>query len=225
MLSIFAPSTYPLHHRLTLSLAIYSTPYLPIHTPLDLRSNTLDLAAAFGDAPTRKALTEHFGKIRKLGKTLLSGDGTVPSTPATTTAKKTKTPATKSTVTKRKKPVISASDSEDNTSASRTKTAAKRRKHVASDSDADMKADMADLGVRIKDEPLDDNDTPSKPARRGAAAKMPKYTESDEDAEEGGHPQDADADNGSEDEYVDKEVVEKMSAYLDAPDDEDEAEV
>lgn len=88
-----------------------------------------------------------------------------------------------------------------------------------------MKAEMADLGVYIKNEPIDDNDTPSKkPARRGAAGKMPKYTDEVEDAEEGGHPKDDDADNGSEDEYVDKEVVEKMNAYLDAPDDEDEAE-
>lgn len=151
----------------------------------------------------------------------------MPSTPATATAKKTKTPATKSTTTKRKKPVITASDSEDNTSAPPTKTPAKRRKHTAagaSDEDADMKAEMADLGVRIKDEPIDDNDTPSKPARRGVTGKMPKYTESEEDAEEGGHPQEVHADNGSEDEYVDKEVVEKMSAYLNSPDD-DEAEV
>ena len=47
---------------------------------------------------------------------------------------------------------------------------------------------------------------------------MPKYIESDDDAEEGGHPRD---DNGSKDEYVDKEVVEKMSAYHKAPDAED----
>ena len=172
-------------------------------------------------------MTEHFGKIRKTSKTLLAGDGTIPSTPATTTAKKTKTPATNSTATKRKKPIITTSDDSDNNSAPPTKTPAKRRKLVTADEDedADMQAEMADLGVRIKDEPIDE-DTPSKkPApRRGNAAKVPKYTDDEEDAEEGGHPEE-DADNGSEDEYVDKEVVEKMSAYLDAPDDEDEAEV
>jgi hypothetical protein len=83
-----------------------------------------------------------------------------------------------------------------------------------------MQKEMAELGVKIKDEPVDE-DTPSKPARRGAAAKMPKYADSD--AEAGGHPEDAE--NGSEDEYVDKEVVDKMSAYLESPDSENEAEV
>ena len=223
---MFCPHFF-LHYLLT-SLSSQPTPSLPTCALLGLQSNTSITAASFGAAPTRKALTEHFGKIRKNSKTLLAGDGTIPSTPATATAKKTKTPATKSTATKRKKPIITASDSEDNTSAPPTKTPAKRRKHIAtasSDEDADMKAEMADLGVRIKGEPVDDNDTPSKPSRRGSrgnAGKMPKYTESDEDAEEGGHPGDF---NGSEDEYVDKEVVEKMSAYLEAPDAEDEAEV
>jgi hypothetical protein len=84
-----------------------------------------------------------------------------------------------------------------------------------------MQAEMAELGVKIKDEPVDE-DTPSKPARRGAAAKTVKYTDSD-DAEVGGHPEDAE--NGSDDEYVDKEVVDKMSAYLESPDSENEAEV
>jgi hypothetical protein len=83
-----------------------------------------------------------------------------------------------------------------------------------------MQKEIADLGVKVKDEPVDE-DTPSKkPSRRVAAGKTAKYAESDA---EGGHPEDAD--NGSEDEYVDKEVVEKMSAYLKFPDSEEEAEV
>jgi hypothetical protein len=162
--------------------------------------------------------------IRKNSKAIIAGTSTVPSTPSTAVAKKTKTPASKATTTKRKKAIItSASDSDDE--APPTKTPAKRRKNIAADNegdDEDMKKEIADLVVKVKDEPVDDEDTPSKkPTRRVAAGKMAKYAEGD--AEEGGHPEDAE--NGSEDEYVDKEVVEKMSAYLESPDSEDEAEV
>lgn len=83
-----------------------------------------------------------------------------------------------------------------------------------------MEKELADLDVvKVKNEPIDDEDaTPSKkPARRVATAKVTKYEESDA---EGGHPEDAG--DASEDEYVDKEVVEKMSAYLEFPDSEDE---
>jgi hypothetical protein len=83
-----------------------------------------------------------------------------------------------------------------------------------------MEKELADLDVvKVKNEPIDDEDaTPSKkPARRVAAAKVTKYEESDA---ERGHPEDAG--DASEDEYVDKEVVEKMSAYLESPDSEDE---
>jgi hypothetical protein len=197
----------------------------PFHICFPLQSNTKPPAASFGPPPTRKAFTEHFSKIRKNSKTLVAGTGTgtVPSTPSTAVAKKTKTPASKATATKRKKATItSASDSDEE--APPTKTPAKRRKHIAADDegdDEDMQKELADLVVKVKDEPIDE-DTPSKkPARRIAAGKMAKYAESD--AEEGGHPEDAE--NGSEDEYVDKEVGEKMSAYLESPDSEDEAEV
>jgi hypothetical protein len=202
---------------------LWSRPGVCINTlnPFPTRSNNTILAASFGPPPTRKAFTEHFGKIRKNSKNLIAGTGTIPSTPSTVTAKKTKTPATKTTATKRKKAVItSASDSEDN-GAPPTKTPAKRRKQVAEDEDdEDMEKELADLDVvKVKNEPIDDEDaTPSKkPARRVAAAKVTKYEESDA---ERGHPEDAG--DASEDEYVDKEVVEKMSAYLESPDSEDE---
>jgi hypothetical protein len=181
-------------------------------------------ADSFGPPPTRKAFTEHFSKIRKNSKAIIAGTGTVPSTPSTAVAKKTKTPASKATTTKRKKATItSASDSDDE--APPTKTPVKRRKNIAADNkgdDEDMKKELADLVVKVKNEPVDDDDTPSKkPVRRVAAGKTAKHAESD--VEEGGHPEDAE--NGSEYEYVDKEVVEKMSAYLESPDSEDEAEV
>lgn len=182
-----------------------------------IQSNTTFLADSFGPPPTRKAFTEHFGKIRKNSKNLFAG--TVPSTPSTAVAKKTKTPATKTTATKRKKAVItSASDSEDD-GAPPTKTPAKRRKQIAEndDEDEDMEKEIADLDVvKVKNEPVDDEATPSKKPARRVTTKMTKYEESDA---EGGHPEDA-----SEDEYVDKEVVEKMSAYLESPDSEDENE-
>jgi hypothetical protein len=81
-----------------------------------------------------------------------------------------------------------------------------------------MEKELADLDVvKIKNEPIDDEDaTPSKKPARRVAAKV-QYEESDA---EGGHPEDAG--DASEDEYVDKEVIEKMSAYLESPDSEDE---
>jgi hypothetical protein len=81
-----------------------------------------------------------------------------------------------------------------------------------------MEKELADLDVvKIKNEPIDDEDaTPSKKPARRVAAKV-QYEESDA---EGGHPENAG--DASEDEYVAKEVIEKMSAYLESPDSEDE---
>jgi hypothetical protein len=85
-----------------------------------------------------------------------------------------------------------------------------------------MEKELADLDVvKVKNEPIDDEATPSKKPARRVAAKATKYVGSDADAE-GSHPNDAG--DASEDEYVDKEVVEKMSAYLESPDSEDENE-
>lgn len=84
-----------------------------------------------------------------------------------------------------------------------------------------MEKELADLDVvKVKNEPIEEDEdaTPSKKPARRVAAKV-QYEESDA---EGGHPQDAG--DASEDEYVDKEVVEKMSAYLESPDSEDENE-
>lgn len=70
---------------------------------------------------------------------------------------------------------------------------------------------MADLGVKVKNEPMDEESPTKKPARRTKGEV--KYTESDDG--EVSHSEDAD-------EYVDKEVVAHMTAYLETPDSGDD---
>ncbi|KAI4726801.1 hypothetical protein E4T49_05501 [Aureobasidium sp. EXF-10728] len=169
---------------------------------------------AFGAPPTRKAFTEHFSKIRKASKAITNNNATAPTTPSTTAPRTKKTPATK-TPAKRKKANIT-SDTDDE--APPTKTPAKRRKNVAAEDAAnEINNELADLGVKVKDEPIDDDQSPSeKPARRGKGTVH--YAESDDG--EVSHPEDS-----GDDEYINQELVAAMSAYLDEPDSEDDAEV
>ncbi|KAG9697160.1 hypothetical protein KCU95_g17757, partial [Aureobasidium melanogenum] len=167
--------------------------------------------SSFGDPPTRKAFTEHFSKIRKTNKAIAGGAATAPNTPTVAAAKKRKTPASK-TPAKRKAQISSDSDNEETPLPK--KTPAKRRKNIAAeDSDEDMEKEMKDLGVKVKNEPVDEEDSPTKkPARRTKAEVQ--YAESDDG--EASHPEDAD------EEYVDKQVVAHMTAYLNTPDTGDE---
>ncbi|KAG9640707.1 hypothetical protein KCU95_g3093, partial [Aureobasidium melanogenum] len=166
---------------------------------------------SFGDPPTRKAFTEHFSKIRKSHKAIAGGNATAPSTPTVAAAKKRKTPASK-TPAKRKAHITS--DDNDDEAPLPTKTPAKRRKNIAADdSENEMEKEIADLGVKVKNEPVDEEDSPTKkPAHRTKAEVQ--YAESDDG--EASHPEDAD------EEYVDKQVVAHMTAYLNTPDSGDE---
>ncbi|CAD0087112.1 unnamed protein product [Aureobasidium vineae] len=187
----------------------------PPHSTIEMPTNqSQPLPSAL--PPTRKAFTEHFSKIRKNSKVFTNGGASAPSTPATTIARKRKTPATKTPAKRRKANITSDSEPSDD-EAPPTKTPAKRRKNVTADedSDNDMKKEIAELGVKVKDEPVDEEESPSKkPARRGKESVQ--YAESDDG--EVSHPEYAD-------EYVDQEVVAAMSAYLETPDSEDDAEV
>ncbi|KAG9523306.1 hypothetical protein KCU71_g4731, partial [Aureobasidium melanogenum] len=167
--------------------------------------------SSFGDPPTRKAFTEHFSKIRKSNKAIAGGNATVPATPTVAAAKKRKTPASRASA--KRKAHITSDDDDDETPLP-TKTPAKRRKHVAaSDSDDDMDKEMKDLGVKVKNEPVDDEDSPTKKPARRTKAEI-QYAESDDG--EASHPEDAD------EEYVNKQVVAHMTAYLNTPDSGDE---
>ncbi|KAG9634689.1 hypothetical protein KCU64_g15317, partial [Aureobasidium melanogenum] len=163
--------------------------------------------SSFGDPPTRKAFTEHFSKIRKSNKAIAGGNATAPATPTVTAA----SPASKASA--KRKAHITSDDDDDETPLP-IKTPAKRRKHVAAnDSDDGMEKEIADLGVKVKNEPVDEEDSPTKkPARRTKAEVQ--YAESDDG--EASHPEDAD------EEYVDKQVVAHMTAYLNTPDSGDE---
>ncbi|KAG2160736.1 hypothetical protein VTO58DRAFT_104723 [Aureobasidium pullulans] len=149
---------------------------------IKIDTNVIDAMIAtwpesFGDKPTRKAFTEHFSKVRKNNKGLASGTATpTPSTPRGTATKK-KTPASKTPSKRKKATITSDSDGEDDDEAPPTKTPAKRKKTVASGSDEDdIDEEIAELGVKVKPEPKDD-ESPSKKPRRAASAA--KYTESD----------------------------------------------
>ncbi|KAH0014576.1 hypothetical protein KCU78_g8609, partial [Aureobasidium melanogenum] len=167
--------------------------------------------SSFGDPPTRKAFTEHFSKIRRSNKAIAGGNATAPSTPAVAAAKKRKTPASKASA--KRKAHITSDDDDDGTPLP-TKTPAKRRKHVTTnDSDDDMEKEIADLGVKVKNEPVDEEDSPTKKPARRTKAEI-QYAESDDG--EVSHPEDA------EDEYVDKQVVAHMTAYLNTPDSGDQ---
>ncbi|KAK6008625.1 hypothetical protein QM012_000528 [Aureobasidium pullulans] len=170
--------------------------------------------SSFGDPPTRKAFTEHFSKIRKSNKAIAGGKfgTTAPTTPTTALAKKRKTLTSKVPAKRRKAHITSDSDnSDDDDVAPPTKTPAKRRKNIkAADDDSDDN-DM-DLGVKVKDEPVDEESPTKKPACRPKGEVQ--YAESGDEGEIS-HPEDAD-------EYVEKAVVAHMTAYLESPGSADE---
>ncbi|CAD0099347.1 unnamed protein product [Aureobasidium mustum] len=132
-------------------------------------------------------------------------------------AKPKKTPAGKAKGSAKRKKAHIESDSEDYDEAPPTKTPAKRRKNVsaAEDSEDDMEKEVAELGgVKVKNEPMDeDEDSPSNKKSARRAKEQVQYAESDDG--DVSHPEDAD-------EYVDKEVVAHMTAYLESPDSGDE---
>ncbi|KAI5259449.1 hypothetical protein E4T42_00162 [Aureobasidium subglaciale] len=147
---------------------------------------------SFGDKPTKKAFTEHFAKVRKNNKGLAGGGSPAPSTPSGGIIKK-KAPASKTPAKRRK--AKNAIDSEDDDKAPPTKTPTKRKKTLAVSSedaeDEDMDNEVSDLGIKVKAELEDEEESPSrKPALRGVS--VPKYAESEGEASHASGADDAD---------------------------------